>query len=43
MRALRRDCQARGTPDMDEITARHNEKMRRIKAARDEMMKTKTE
>ena len=28
---------------MDEITARHNEKMRRIKAARDEMMKTKTE
>ena len=28
---------------MDEITARHNEKMKRIKAARDEMMKTKTE
>lgn len=28
---------------MDETTARHNEKMRRIKAARDEMMKTKTE
>lgn len=28
---------------MDEITARHNEKMRRIKAARDQMMKTKTE
>ncbi|WP_305970638.1 MULTISPECIES: cob(I)yrinic acid a,c-diamide adenosyltransferase [unclassified Mameliella] len=28
---------------MDEITTRHNEKMRRIKAARDEMMKTKTE
>ncbi len=28
---------------MDEITRRHNEKMKRIKAARDEMMKTKTE
>ncbi|MEM1313720.1 MAG: cob(I)yrinic acid a,c-diamide adenosyltransferase [Pseudomonadota bacterium] len=28
---------------MDEIAARHNAKMRRIKAARDEMMKTKTE
>jgi cob(I)alamin adenosyltransferase len=28
---------------MDDTTARHNEKMRRIKAARDEMMKTKTE
>ena len=28
---------------MDEITARHNEKMKRIKAARDEMMKSKTE
>lgn len=28
---------------MDDVTARHNEKMRRIKAARDEMMKTKTE
>ncbi len=28
---------------MDDITARHNEKMKRIKAARDEMMKTKTE
>ncbi len=27
---------------MDEITRRHNEKMKRIKAARDEMMKTKT-
>ena len=28
---------------MDEIAARHNEKMRKIKAARDEMMKTKIE
>lgn len=28
---------------MDEIAARHSEKMRRIKAARDEMMKSKTE
>lgn len=28
---------------MDDTTARHTEKMRRIKAARDEMMKTKTE
>ncbi len=28
---------------MDEVTVRHNEKMKRIKAARDEMMKTKTE
>jgi cob(I)alamin adenosyltransferase len=28
---------------MDEINTRHNEKMRKIKAARDEMMKTKTE
>ena len=28
---------------MDDATERHNEKMRRIKAARDEMMKTKTE
>jgi cob(I)alamin adenosyltransferase len=28
---------------MDDVTLRHNEKMRRIKAARDEMMKTKTE
>ena len=28
---------------MDDVTHRHNEKMRRIKAARDEMMKTKTE
>lgn len=28
---------------MDEATLRHNEKMKRIKAARDEMMKTKTE
>jgi len=28
---------------MDELTQRHNEKMKRIKAARDEMMKTKTE
>ncbi|MEM1431088.1 MAG: cob(I)yrinic acid a,c-diamide adenosyltransferase [Pseudomonadota bacterium] len=28
---------------MDDVTARHNEKMRKIKAARDEMMKTKTE
>jgi cob(I)alamin adenosyltransferase len=28
---------------MDETAARHNEKMKRIKAARDEMMKTKTE
>jgi cob(I)alamin adenosyltransferase len=28
---------------MDEVTRRHNEKMKRIKAARDEMMKTKTE
>ena len=28
---------------MDDVTARHNEKMKRIKAARDEMMKTKTE
>ncbi|MEO0999044.1 MAG: cob(I)yrinic acid a,c-diamide adenosyltransferase [Pseudomonadota bacterium] len=28
---------------MDEITERHNAKMKRIKAARDEMMKTKTE
>ena len=27
----------------DDTTARHNEKMKRIKAARDEMMKTKTE
>ena len=27
----------------DEITARHNEKMRKLKIARDEMMKTKTE
>lgn len=28
---------------MDEITARHNEKMRKIKAARDKMMESKTE
>jgi cob(I)alamin adenosyltransferase len=28
---------------MDDVTRRHNEKMKRIKAARDEMMKTKTE
>lgn len=28
---------------MDDVTQRHNEKMKRIKAARDEMMKTKTE
>ncbi|EKE45394.1 cob(I)yrinic acid a,c-diamide adenosyltransferase [Oceaniovalibus guishaninsula JLT2003] len=28
---------------MDDTTARHNEKMKRIKAARDEMMKSKTE
>jgi cob(I)alamin adenosyltransferase len=28
---------------MDDATLRHNEKMKRIKAARDEMMKTKTE
>ncbi|SLN55542.1 Cob(I)yrinic acid a,c-diamide adenosyltransferase [Roseivivax jejudonensis] len=28
---------------MDDVTARHNEKMKRIKAARDEIMKTKTE
>ena len=28
---------------MDDATARHNAKMKRIKAARDEMMKTKTE
>ncbi|MXQ09050.1 cob(I)yrinic acid a,c-diamide adenosyltransferase [Alphaproteobacteria bacterium GH1-50] len=28
---------------MDETTKRHNEKMKRIKAARDELMKTKTE
>lgn len=28
---------------MDDTTRRHNEKMKRIKAARDEMMKTKTE
>ena len=28
---------------MDDITRRHNEKMKRIKAARDEIMKTKTE
>ncbi|MEO1192425.1 MAG: cob(I)yrinic acid a,c-diamide adenosyltransferase [Pseudomonadota bacterium] len=28
---------------MDEVTRRHNEKMKRIKAVRDEMMKTKTE
>ncbi|MEM9319665.1 MAG: cob(I)yrinic acid a,c-diamide adenosyltransferase [Pseudomonadota bacterium] len=28
---------------MDDVTARHNKKMKRIKAARDEMMKTKTE
>ena len=28
---------------MDDTTTRHNEKMKRIKAARDEMMKTKTE
>ena len=27
----------------DDVNARHNEKMRQIKAARDEMMKTKTE
>src|SRR6056297_409232 len=35
--------QAREKSAMDETTTRHNEKMRRIKAARDEMMKTKTE
>ncbi|MEM6608107.1 MAG: cob(I)yrinic acid a,c-diamide adenosyltransferase [Pseudomonadota bacterium] len=28
---------------MDDVTLRHNAKMKRIKAARDEMMKTKTE
>ena len=28
---------------MDDVTTRHNEKMKRIKAARDEMMKSKTE
>ncbi|MEL7150968.1 MAG: cob(I)yrinic acid a,c-diamide adenosyltransferase [Pseudomonadota bacterium] len=28
---------------MDDVTQRHNEKMKRIKAARDKMMKTKTE
>jgi cob(I)alamin adenosyltransferase len=28
---------------MDDVTLRHNEKMKRIKAARDEMMKSKTE
>jgi len=28
---------------MDDVTARHNEKMRKIKAARDKMMETKTE
>jgi cob(I)alamin adenosyltransferase len=28
---------------MEDVTLRHNEKMKRIKAARDEMMKTKTE
>lgn len=28
---------------MDDLTQRHNEKMKRIKAARDEIMKTKTE
>ena len=28
---------------MDDVTARHNEKMKRIKAARDKMMETKTE
>ncbi|MDG3039753.1 cob(I)yrinic acid a,c-diamide adenosyltransferase [Roseicyclus marinus] len=28
---------------MDDVTLRHNQKMKRIKAARDEMMKTKTE
>ncbi|MCC5993153.1 MAG: cob(I)yrinic acid a,c-diamide adenosyltransferase [Rhodobacteraceae bacterium] len=28
---------------MDDLTRRHNEKMKRIKAARDEIMKTKTE
>ena len=28
---------------MDKITARHNEKMRKVKAARDEMMKSKTD
>jgi cob(I)alamin adenosyltransferase len=28
---------------MDDVSRRHNEKMKRIKAARDEMMKTKTE
>jgi len=28
---------------MDDVTQRHNEKMKRIKAARDEMMKSKTE
>lgn len=28
---------------MDEVTVRHNEKMRKIKAARDKMMETKTE
>lgn len=28
---------------MDDVTLRHNDKMKRIKAARDEMMKTKTE
>ncbi|MEM9756500.1 MAG: cob(I)yrinic acid a,c-diamide adenosyltransferase [Pseudomonadota bacterium] len=28
---------------MDDVTLRHNEKMKRIKIARDEMMKTKTE
>ena len=28
---------------MDEVTARHNAKMKKIKAARDKMMETKTE
>jgi cob(I)alamin adenosyltransferase len=43
MHAIPGDCQARRTTEMDDVTARHNEKMRRVKAARDEMMKTKTE
>ena len=37
------DCQAIGAPVTEEVNARHTEKMKKIKAARDRMMETKTE
>lgn len=40
---LTNECQAIGAPLSDDVNTRHAEKMKKIKAARDRMMATKTE